>query len=219
MPLKETKQQEQQRHPDTPRPTKRVQMWVDRPSYLGESAARARSIYRMRTTVTGEAWTGFVARWGLAFASFRPADVSCGGGAGGGAPWGLCALLLHRTLVGLAIGALGGEARKVGQVIVLMALFALLAAYFFLSHPFIQRRTNFVEGALSVFIFTFLCVNLWTAENYQTSDKELQAKRSVTTTVMGALLGAAMLLRVWWMAHAVHARLKPVSQLPPGHTM
>ena len=120
VPLKE-KKKDGTRPSDVRPATKRVQMWVDRPSYLGESAVRARSVYRLRTTVTGEVWTGFVARWGLAFASFRPADVSCGGGAGGGAPWGLCALLLHRTLVGLAIGALGGEARKVGQVIILMA--------------------------------------------------------------------------------------------------
>ena len=108
----------------------------------------------------------------------------------------MLALLRVRFRAGLAIGALGGEDRKVAQVIILMALFALLAGFFFLSHPFIQRRTNLVEGALSVCVFLFLCVNLWTAEQYEatgTGQEKLKKGRGVTTGVMGALLAAAVL--------------------------
>ena len=107
--------------------------------------------------------------------------------------------------MGFCIGALSGDEAHIqnAQIIVLMALYALLAGYFLLLHPFVRTRTNWTEGFLAVFVFLFLSVCLYTIAS---DDGEGEKKDGVTAALV-ALVVLALALRVWFMLHASVGRL------------
>ena len=83
---------------------------------------------------------GFTERWGVLWCFFAPSPAA------GGAPAGIVVMLLHRMLIGVAVGVLDGAsvASQRAQTTALLVLFALAALYvvwvvYILPAPFCDR--------------------------------------------------------------------------------
>ena len=184
-------------------------MWIDALNPPA-GALDAASCYRQRKDVFGRRWDGFVTRWAVLFASFRPGGAWCGR-----TPIGLVVLLVHRFLVGVCVSAFGGDSTQAQatQVASLLVLYLLFSGYLYYNQPFMHRQTNVTEATVSmmVCVFCLVCVVLIGVAD---DTGGTSAPEDEITGVLVAIVVLAVALRLYKMLHASASRFDHVK-----HTM